>query len=446
MEDREIRAALDLHWAASDANDFEVEHQIYREDAVLEYPQSGERMRGRRHIQASRAAQPNQKRFAVRRILGAADLWISEFVLTYDGQPSYVVSIMEFKDGKVDPRDPILRRCVRAGAVARSMGRADALTERRSTSMASDTLREAKIPLTNGSGAMPALGFGTLIPDPVATREATKAALDVGFRHFDCAERYRNEQAVGEAMQEMFKSGAVARKDVFVTTKLWNSNHRPERVKPAFEASCRRLKLDHVDCYLIHTPFAFQPGDEQEPRDARGQIIYDPGVTLVETWQALERLVDEGRCGAIGLSNVDLAKLQEVVEAARIKPAVVEVESHPYLPEWDMLDYCRRQGIVLLAFAALGHAMEPRLLDDPVITAIARRLGKTPAQVVLAWAVQRGTALLTTSVKPGRIRENFEISSLPEDAMQEIRDRVATKIRFNSVVETGVPGFIPRDR
>lgn len=101
MEDREIRAALDLHWAASDANDFEVEHQIYREDAVLEYPQSGERMRGRRPIQASRAAQPNQKRFAVRRILGGGDLWVSEFVLTYDGQPSYVVSIMEFKDGKV---------------------------------------------------------------------------------------------------------------------------------------------------------------------------------------------------------------------------------------------------------------------------------------------------------------------------------------------------------
>ena len=101
MEDREIRAALDLHWAASDANDFEVEHQIYREDAVLEYPQSGERIRGRRHIQASRFAQPNKKRFAMRRILGAGDLWVTEFVLTYDGQPSYTVSIMEFRDDKV---------------------------------------------------------------------------------------------------------------------------------------------------------------------------------------------------------------------------------------------------------------------------------------------------------------------------------------------------------
>ena len=126
-------------------------------------------------------------------------------------------------------------------------------------------------------------------------------------------------------------------------------------------------------------------------------MIYDKGVTLLETWQALEGLVDEGQCKAIGLSNVDLAKLQEIFEAARIKPAVVHVESHPYLPEWDLLDYCRKQGIVLQAFAALGHAMEPRLLDDPVITAIARRVNKTPAQVVLAWAIQRGTALLTTS-------------------------------------------------
>lgn len=309
-----------------------------------------------------------------------------------------------------------------------------------------DTLRYARIPLTHGSGAIPALGFGTLIPDPLATRQATKAALEVGFRHFDCAERYRNEQAVGDAMQEVFKTGTIRREDVFVTTKLWNNNHRPERVKPAFDASRQRLQLDYIDCYLVHTPFAFRPGDEQMPKDERGQVIYDSGVTLAETWRALEGLVDQGKCGAIGLSNVNLEKLQEIVEVARIKPAVVEVESHPYLPEWDLLEYCRRHGIVLLAFAALGHAMEPRLLDDPVITAIAQRLGKTPAQIVLAWAIQRGTALLTTSVTPSRIRENFELSTIPEDAMQEIRNAVATKIRFNNVVETGVPGFIPGGR
>jgi len=158
----------------------------------------------------------------------------------------------------------------------------------------------------------------------------------------------------------------------------------------------------------------------------------------------MEDLVDGGRCRSIGLADVTLEKLKAVVSAARIKPAVVQVESHPYLPEWELLEFCREQGIVLLAFAPLGHAMAPKVLEDPVITAIAQRVGKTPAQVMLAWAVQRGSAFLTTSTKPERIRENFEISPLPNEALQEIRDRVTTRIRFNSVVETGVPGFIPR--
>lgn len=307
-----------------------------------------------------------------------------------------------------------------------------------------DMLRYTKIPLTHGTGAMPAVGFGTLIPDSLATKQATRTALEVGFRHLDCAERYRNEEAVGEAMQAAFKTGTIGREDLFVTTKLWNTNHRPERVKPAFDASRRRLQLDYVDCYLIHTPFAFRPGDEQDPRDERGQVVYDTGVTLVETWQALERLVDDGRCKAIGLSDITVDKLQEIVAAARIKPAVVQVESHPYLPEWELLDFCRKHGIVLLAFAALGHGLDPKVVDDPVITAIAQRVHKTPAQVALAWAVQRGTAFLTTSTAPDRIRENFEISSLPEDALREIRDEITTSVRFNTVVKTGVPGFIPR--
>jgi diketogulonate reductase-like aldo/keto reductase len=307
----------------------------------------------------------------------------------------------------------------------------------------SEPLRDTRIHLNHGSGAMPAVGFGTLIPDPVVTRQATRAALEAGFRHLDGAERYRNEAAVGEAIQEAFKAGTVRREDLFVTTKLWNTNHRPERVKPAFDASRRRLQLDTLDCYLIHTPFAFQPGDEQDPRDAQGRVIYDSGVTLAETWGALERLVDDGHCRSIGLSDITLTKLREIVAVARIKPAVVQVESHPYLPEWELLEFCKAHGIVLLAFAALGHAMEPRLLDDPVITAIARRVHKTPAQVALAWAVQRGTAFPTTSTKPARIQENFDISAIPEDAMREIRD-VTTNVRFNSVVETGVPGFIAR--
>ena len=308
-----------------------------------------------------------------------------------------------------------------------------------------DDLRNTQFALNGGTGAIPALGFGTLIPDPIATRNATKAALEAGFRALDTAERYRTEKEVGDAMKEVFEAGKIKREDVFIATKLWNTNHRPERVKPAFEASLKKLQLDYLDLYLIHTPFAFQPGDEQDPRDANGNVIYDQGVTLSDTWGALEKLVEEGKCKAIGLSDIGLEGVKEIFEAATIKPAVVHVESHPYLPEWDLLDYCRENGIVLQAFAPLGHNSEPNLLADPVITTIANRVGKTPAQVALAWGIQRGTALLTTTKTPSRLAENFNVSTLPEDAVREINE-ITTRMRFNSVVATGVPGFIPRGK
>lgn len=239
-----------------------------------------------------------------------------------------------------------------------------------------DDLRDTRFALNHGSGKMPAVGFGTLFKDLGVT-------------------------------------------DLFITTKLWNTNHRPERVLPAFEASCRRLQLDYIDCYLIHTPFAFQAGDDQDPRDVFGHVLYDSGVTLIDTWRALEQLVDQGRCRAIGLSDITLEALKELVAVARIKPAV-------------------------LAFAPLGHGMEPNVLQDEVICGIARHLQRTPAQVALAWAVQRGVAFLTTSATPGHVQENFAITALPHRAMLEIREEITTRIRFNSVVETGVPGFIPR--
>jgi diketogulonate reductase-like aldo/keto reductase len=366
-----------------------------------------------------------------------------------DRKGSHSIRIGEILEaaGYVGTILPLLVGYIKLSAADAPAGLGQKSTNMTPTPTTPDTLRYTRIPLNNGSGAIPAVGFGTLIPDPLATEQATKTALEVGFRHFDCAERYRNEQAVGNAIQAALRpgtTGGIRREDLFITTKLWNTNHRPDRVKPAFDASLRRLQIDYADCYLIHTPFAFQPGDNQDPRDDHGQVIYDPGVTLLDTWQALEHLVDDGRCKSIGLSDINLEKLRPIVAAARIKPAVVQVESHPYLPEWELLDFCRQHGIVLLAFAALGHGMDPNLLNDPVITNIAQRLQKTPAQVALAWAVQRGTAFLTTSTKPARIQENFDISTLPDDAMQEMRDGIKTNIRFNTVVGTGVPGFIPR--
>jgi len=309
----------------------------------------------------------------------------------------------------------------------------------------SPDLRLTRIPLMDHAGHMPALGFGTLIPDAAETRSATRDALQAGFRHFDGAERYRNEREVGEALHAGLAAGEATRDDIFVTTKLWNTNHRPERVKPAFEASLSRLGLEYLDLYLIHTPYAFKPGEDQDPRDEDGNVIYDEGVTLLDTWRAMEALVDSGRCRAIGLSDITLEGLMPIYESARIKPAVVQVESHPYLPETELLEFGKQNGIVLLAFAPLGHGMRPGLLEDAVILSIAARVGKTPAQVLLAWAVQRGTAVLTTPKTPARAKENFDISALPEDAFNQINS-IETRQRLNSVVHTGVPGFIAQGK
>jgi aldehyde reductase len=248
---------------------------------------------------------------------------------------------------------------------------------------------------------------------------------------------------VGESLQAEFATGAIAREDVFITTKLWNTNHRPERVEPAFDASCERLGISYADLYLIHTPFAFQPGDNMEPRDQTGNIIYDRGVNLLETWRAMESLADRGKCRAIGLSDVVLENLVPLYEAARIKPAVVQVESHPYLPQTELFEFCKQKGIVFLAFAPLGHGIRPGPLEDPAVLAIARQTSLTPAQVLLAWAIQRGTAVLTTAKTLDRARENYNISEIPEVAVDEI-NRIQIRSRLNSVVATGVPGFIAK--
>lgn len=290
---------------------------------------------------------------------------------------------------------------------------------------------------------IPVLGVGTLIADPIITANAVKYALQAGFRHFDCAERYRNESEVGEALKEGLLNNKISRKDIFVTTKLWNTNHRPERVEPAFNASLKRLQLDYLDLYLIHTPFAFQPGEEQDPRDENDNVIYDNDVTLLDTWKAMELLVDQGKSRAIGLSDVNIEQLREIYEAARIKPAVVQVESHPYLPETELLEFCKEKGIVFLAFSPLGHGIKPGVLEEPIITKIAHKLQRTPAQVLLGWAIQRGTALLTTPKTLERAKENFDPAHLSKEEMEEINN-LQTRQRYNQVVKTGSPGFIPQ--
>src|ERR1700739_3161424 len=189
----------------------------------------------------------------------------------------------------------------------------------------SEDLSRVTFGLNHGSGKLPALGFGTSLSDRTKTRDAVKAAVKVGFRHLDAAERYRNEAEVGAALKELFADGTVRRDELFVTTKLWHNNHRPERVESALQASLDRLGLDAVDLYLVHTPFAFQPGDDQDPRHPDGDVIYDDGVTLEETWAAMEALVDEGLSGAVGPPHIGGEPARESVASAPIQPAVIEV-------------------------------------------------------------------------------------------------------------------------
>ncbi|HTQ57489.1 MAG TPA: aldo/keto reductase [Bryobacteraceae bacterium] len=307
----------------------------------------------------------------------------------------------------------------------------------------SDSLKYHKLQLRGGGGRMPALGFGTLIPDAAETRNATRTALEAGFRHLDCAERYRNEEQVGLAIREAIQAARMQRDDLFITTKLWNNNHRPERVQPAIESSRDKLQVEWIDLYLMHTPYAFRPGEEQDPRDPNGNVIYDQDITLMDTWRAMESLVDRGMCKAIGLSDVSLDQVREVFAQARIKPAVVQIESHPYLPETEILEFCKTNGIVLLAFAPLGHGIKPGVLEDPAIVAIAQRVHKTPAQVLLAWAIQRGTSVLTTPKTPDRAKENFDVSALPAEAIEQI-NAIQTRQRLNPVIGTGIPGFIAK--
>ena len=193
----------------------------------------------------------------------------------------------------------------------------------------------------------------------------------------------------------------------------------------------------------------------------RGGVFADHEQTLTEALEQRPHLIHRRGWsgGEYGKSFLALGKIRVpedrccetlnewIGRASRMacgRGCTPRTNSDTYLPEWELLDFCREHGIVLLAFAALGHGLDPKVLDDPVITAIAERVHKTPAQIALAWAVQRGTAFLTTSTNPRRIQENFDITTLPEDAMREMRDGITTSVRFNTVVGTGVPGFIPR--
>ncbi len=239
------------------------------------------------------------------------------------------------------------------------------------------------ITLNNGV-EIPQLGFGVYQVKPDETKDATLEALEIGYRHIDTAQMYRNEKGVGEAVRE----SGLDRSDVFITSKLNNGFHAHDDAMKAFDASLETLGFDHLDLFLIHWPL---PGID---------------IDFIETWGALEEIYASGRARAIGVSNFQPSHLRRVIQEGTVPPAVNQIEVHPYLTQDDVRAANTENGVATEAWSPIAQGL---VLDDPVIENIAKAHGKTPAQVVLRWHLQRGDIVFPKSVTPDRVKENFEL-------------------------------------
>ncbi|XP_043939059.1 aldo-keto reductase family 1 member B1-like [Protopterus annectens] len=267
---------------------------------------------------------------------------------------------------------------------------------------------------------MPLLGLGTWQSAPGEVQEAVELAIDNGYRHIDCAHIYGNEKEIGAGINSRIQKGVVKREDMFIVSKLWNHFHEQEEVKPAFMKTLTNLNLSYLDLYFMHSPMGTKLHKDQS------EAVESSDVDYIDTWKEMEKLVDEGLVKAIGVSNFSVAQLERLLSACRIKPAVHQVELHPYLTQPRLVQYCKFKGIVLTAYSPLGSPErpfrrddEPVLLDDHVVNEIGKNYGKTSAQVLLRYHVQRGVAAVPKSVTPSQIKENIQIFdfSLSEDDM-----------------------------
>ena len=275
--------------------------------------------------------------------------------------------------------------------------------------------------LADGS-AMPALGLGTWRLPPHQTAASVGEALALGYRHLDAASIYGNEAEIGEALAEAFAAGELRRDQLWITSKLWNDCHAPEAVRPACERSLAALGIEQLDLYLMHWPVAQRPGVAM-PRTAADLIPLEQ-QPLAATWAAMEALVSAGLTRHIGVSNFNLTTLQTLQAGARLQPAVLQVERHPLLQQPALLRHCQRTGVLLTAYAPLGSSGDsrpPLLLEHPEVLAIAAEQSLTPAQVLLAWGLGCGTAVIPKSLQPKRLAENLAAASVRLDAASMAR-------------------------
>lgn len=295
---------------------------------------------------------------------------------------------------------------------------------------------------------MPIIGLGTWNSPQDKVGQAVGYALtECGYRHVDCASIYGNEKEVGQSLREIFTSGAVRREDVFITSKLWNNSHNKSAVPKACKKSLADLKLDYLDLYLMHWAIA-TPGWELEPMDASGNLIIER-ASIRETWEAMEDLVRSGLVKAIGVANFTAPLLLDLLSYAEIPPAMNQIELHPYLGQSRLLEFFTSQNITVTAYSPLGspgnYAQQgmPVLLEDRTVKAIAREKGKSPAQVLIRWGMQRNTVVIPKSTHLERIKENIDVFDFElSESDMNVLGALDRKLRFVDPYEWGkIPYF-----